>query len=212
MLLRRSSTRVTDTKESVKRVRRRTQRQQQRRCARISFQYGVCFDNALWNQVEEEVTKKRKVVVELEKKPQGKKPLSKEKKELGSSRIGKIPLSTSLSQSQLSSNGASKSFKQPGIPASVSQSSVKLVGASQGEPKSTALSKATSSQALDKGIGDVRQPSQTLHAQMQARVEAQMLQARQKESLIPSESIELPDIHSEYVISVSFSTRYQTFT
>lgn len=211
MLLRRSSTRVTDTKESVKKVRRGTQRQQQRRCARISFQYGASFDNALWNQVEEEVTKKRKVVVELEK-PQGKKPLSKEKKELGSSRIGKLPLSTSLSQSQLSSNGASKSFKQPGIPASVSQSSVKLVGASQGEPKSTALSKATSSQALDKGIGDVRQPSQTLHAQMQARVEAQMLQARQKESLIPSESIELPDIHSEYVISVSFSTRYQTFT
>ena len=57
---------------------------------------------------------------------------------------------------------------------------------------------------MDKGLksrlDDVRQPSQTLYAQMQARVQAQMMQARQEEPLVPSESIELPDINSEYVV------------
>ncbi|KAF8517349.1 hypothetical protein JB92DRAFT_2906603 [Gautieria morchelliformis] len=140
-------------------------------------------------------TKKRKVVVEIEKKPLAKKPLSKDKRDLGSSRIGKLALTAYLSQSQLASSSTTKSFKQLGLPASASQPSVKLVGSSQGEPKSAALLKVG---VPLNGPEDVRQPSQTLHAQMQARVQVQMLQARQEDPIVPSESIELPDINSEY--------------
>ncbi|KAF8587277.1 hypothetical protein K439DRAFT_1659112 [Ramaria rubella] len=146
-------------------------------------------------KVEEESTKKRKVVVEIEKKPT-KKPLSKDKKDLGSSRFGKPALNASLSHSQLSSS-LSKAFKQPILPVSAPQPSVKLIGSSQSEPKlNGALPKAGSTHIKD--IEDVRQPSQALHAQMQARVQAQILQARQEGPLVPSESIELPDINSEY--------------
>lgn len=145
--------------------------------------------------------------MEIEKKPANKKPPSKDKKDLNSSRIGKPALNSSLSQSQLASGSMlAKSFKHPGLPASTSQTTVKLIGSDQGEPKpATSLPKVGSSQAKDKTtvhvLDDVRQPSQTLHAQMQARVEAQILQARQEEPLIPSESIELPDINSECVLS-----------
>ncbi|KAF8532055.1 ubiquitin family-domain-containing protein [Gautieria morchelliformis] len=59
---------------------------------------------------EEEVTKKRKVVVEIETKPLGKTPLSQDKRDLGTSRIGKLALNTSLSQSQLASSSTTKSF------------------------------------------------------------------------------------------------------
>ena len=117
---------------------------------------------------------------------------------MGSSRIGKSTLNTSLSQSQLASSGSSKMFKRPGVPASASQPSVKLVGSNQGEPKPVVLQKPGG----PNGLEDIRQPSQTLHAQMQARVQAQLLQAKQEEPLVPSESIELPDINSEYVCSI----------
>ena len=136
--------------------------------------------------------KKRKVVVEIEKKPQSKKVFKD--KELGTSRFGKPTLNTSLSQSQPVS-GSSKMFKPPGIPPSASQPTLKLVGSNQGEPKPVALSKPGG----PNGPEDVCQPSQTLQAQMQARVQAQLSQARQEEPLVPSESIELPDINSEYV-------------
>jgi Inner centromere protein, ARK binding region len=119
------------------------------------------------------------------------------KRDLGSSRIGKPALNTSLSQSQLASSSTTKPFKQPGLPASASQPSVKLVGYSQGEPKSAGLPKVG---GPPKDADDVRQPSQTLHAQMHARVQAQMLQARQEDPIVPSESIELPDVNSEYVV------------
>jgi hypothetical protein len=121
------------------------------------------------------------------------------------SRIAKPALNASLSQSQLASS-TSKSFKQPALPASATQSTVKLVGSSQREPKPIAVPIAGSSQSKPKEglVDDVRQPSQTLHAQMQARLQAQLLQAKNDEPLVPSESIELPDINSEYVPSALF--------
>jgi hypothetical protein len=45
---------------------------------------------------------------------------------------------------------------------------------------------------------DASQPSQLVQSQMAARAKAQLNAARQTEPIIPSESIELPDINSEY--------------
>jgi hypothetical protein len=45
---------------------------------------------------------------------------------------------------------------------------------------------------------ELGQPSQLLHDQMAARAKAQIMAAKQVEPIVPSESIELPDINSEY--------------
>jgi hypothetical protein len=67
---------------------------------------------------------------------------------------------------------------------------------------------ATSTSAAPKGKGkskaivlddEIEQPSQVLQTQMAARAKAQMQAARQQDpSAMPTESIELPDINSEY--------------
>lgn len=93
----------------------------------------------------------------------------------------------------------SKQIKQTTLSTFVGQSTIKLVGPSQSDGKaSISLPKPTFGQLKPKEtLDDVRQPSQTLHAQMQARVQAQILQAKNEPPPIPSESIELPEINSE---------------
>lgn len=64
------------------------------------------------------------------------------------------------------------------------------------------LPKATPASVKGKGKApvedDVSQPSQLLHDQMAARAKAKIKAAKKSEPLVPSESIELPDINSEY--------------
>ena len=136
--------------------------------------------------------------MDVERKPEQKKPPSKEKKDKSSSKIGKPELNNSHGLLNVSA-GPSKSLKA-GCPPLVS-STIKLVS-------STNESKVVlppSVPTLSKGKGkadddDLRQPSQVVQAHMQARLEAQLEEARKAEMPppTPSENIELPDINSEY--------------
>ena len=136
-----------------------------------------------------------------------KKPPSKDK---GVSRIGKPALASSLSQSQMGA-GTTMKLKQHGHAASSSQPTIKLVNTTQNQTENKMAANfaklgpvPSSSKGKEKETketyDDVVRPTRALHAQMQARVDAQLLQARQDVPVVPSESIELPDINSEYVL------------
>ncbi|EEB86758.1 hypothetical protein MPER_16168, partial [Moniliophthora perniciosa FA553] len=63
-------------------------------------------------------------------------------------------------------------------------------------PNSTSKARA---KTPGKGVDDeYTQPSQLIQNQMTARAKAQIQAAKQTEPVIPSESIELPEINSEY--------------
>lgn len=139
-------------------------------------------------------------MVEIEKKPVlSKKPPSKDK---GTTRIGK----PALASSHLGASTSTK--KQTGLPVPA-HTTIKLVNTAQTEARmGTMFSKPGPSNGKAKEtFDDIRHPTLAIHAQMQARVEEKMLQARQDDPAIASEAIELPDINSEYV-SVSTSARY----
>lgn len=62
-------------------------------------------------------------------------------------------------------------------------------------PSSSSKGKAKAAPMAEDEVGH---PSQFLQEQMAARAKAQMQAAKPTETLVPSESIELPDINSEY--------------
>ncbi|KAI5123631.1 hypothetical protein M0805_003445 [Coniferiporia weirii] len=136
-------------------------------------------------QMEEDLTKKRKPT-DAEKKSETKKPPSKDKKE---TKIGKFIPNTSQSLLDASA-GPSKDTKQTSL--SLAQSTtVKAVETKTGLPVK-GKGKAKEAELED------RQPMQIMHAQMQARVQAHLGKAEMLPPPAPSESIELPDINSEY--------------
>ena len=127
---------------------------------------------------EEEVVRKGKA--EPDRKQEIKKPL-----------VGKSHLKGVLKQPSTSNLNSSLAFG----------SSAQLTGAA---PMPAA---AESSSSLHKGKGaaqqsqlddDVSQPSQLVQSQMAARAKAQIDASKQTEPRVASESIELPDINSEY--------------
>lgn len=124
---------------------------------------------------EEESNKKRKI--ETEKKQELKKPGP-------SVLVGKSHLKTALKQPSTTNLNSSFGF-----------------GLAQAFPSGP----DASSSLKGKGIAqqpllddDVSQPSQLVQSQMAARAKAQIDAAKQVEPLVASESIELPDINSEY--------------
>jgi hypothetical protein len=149
---------------------------------------------------EEEANKKRKVVVEIEKKTEAKKVVSKIAKPTfnasGTSRTGPAMKSAlGIKQPAALTSSAAYNASQPTAPSM---------------PKATAKGKAKATALVpDDEIVD---PSQMVQAQMTARVKVQLQAA--KGSSVPaelkSENIELPDIASEYSDSED-ENRVRTF-
>lgn len=164
-------------------------------------------------QTDDDTMKKRKVVVEIEKKPVNmKKPPSKDKVNSVSTNAGvarPLPKTTQSSQTPLPATGLVKTTKQAisALNSGPSQSELKTPMPASSSKLQASQSKSNLKEAA---YDDMRQPSETLQAQMHARIQAQIAQAKQQESqepLIPSESIELPDINSE---CVTFSLIFRT--
>lgn len=123
---------------------------------------------------DDESQKKRKI--EVEKKPELKKP--------GPNMLfGKSHLKSSIKQPSNTSFAFGSS--------TVASSSNMEVEPSSSKGKE----RAPQENMVD---DEISQPSQLVQSQMAARAKAQIDAAKQVEPLIPSESIELPDINSEY--------------
>ncbi|KAH7910944.1 hypothetical protein BJ138DRAFT_1064128 [Hygrophoropsis aurantiaca] len=153
-------------------------------------------------KVEEDPTKKRKLAAEVEKK-EVKKPPSKDKKDIPPpSKLAKPSLVPSVTKT----TAVLKSVKNPPPPALVSSTTYNASQTLVPPPSAKLESKVTKITSSIKGKGKAKPqeddmsdklPSQVLQTQMQARAKAQM-QAAKLPDAVPSESIELPDINSEY--------------
>ncbi|KLO14484.1 hypothetical protein SCHPADRAFT_920673 [Schizopora paradoxa] len=145
-------------------------------------------------KVDEEATKKRKVA-ETEKKAEITKPAVPEiKKSAATSKIGKPALTQQPNASQ--SNLLAKSLKQSSSTVALNKSVKLNVNAGPSQSSMASAKAKGKGKALD---DDIEQPALTVQAQMQARVKAQLADLRKSEQpAVPSESIELPDINSEY--------------
>ncbi|OCH89305.1 hypothetical protein OBBRIDRAFT_819794 [Obba rivulosa] len=164
---------------------------------------------------DDDNAKKRKIVTEADKKPESKKPPSKDKKDNHPPRIGKP---SAAPGSAVKTGTALKSaLRQPGGPGhtattiqhgpSAASSSSKPGPASEAKTKTLKPSaSSTSVKIVSKAAGkaptrddDDVPPSQVLQNQMANRVKAQIHAAQpQSQPTVTSESIELPDINSEY--------------
>ncbi|KAJ6604640.1 hypothetical protein DFH09DRAFT_1443568 [Mycena vulgaris] len=138
------------------------------------------------NKKEEEPGKKRKINGEMDKKPELKKPMLKSA--LTASTSSKLPSKSALTKPQ---------------PALVSSATYNVASTSKaaegGPPKSSTFQ--GKGKLLTKNMvpdDDISQPSQILQTQMSARAKAQLQAANLAPPTIASESIELPDINSEY--------------
>ncbi|THH21525.1 hypothetical protein EW146_g21 [Bondarzewia mesenterica] len=134
-------------------------------------------------KADEDGAKKRKVFVEIEKKPEVKKPPSKEKKELAQSRITKPSLNPSSSQAR-------------------PKSAMKQHSASVMNPTATMTSaKGKGKVKATREEDDLEQPSKVIQSQMASRMKAQVQASKPPETPAPpiaSELIELPEPNSEY--------------
>ncbi|OBZ80042.1 hypothetical protein A0H81_00766 [Grifola frondosa] len=161
-------------------------------------------------KAEDDNAKKRKVTIEVEKKLEVKKPPSKDKKDQLPPRVmkpgsstapGTVTKSGTLPKSALRQPAPTptmSTFQPPSLPSS---SSVKTIPKTIKMVQSSSNLRAAAATAAAKGkekatVKDDRAdqlPSQVIQAQMANRVKAQM-----QPPPVTSESIELPDIHSEY--------------
>jgi len=154
-------------------------------------------------KLEEDPAKKRKV--DIEKKTHEIKKMAS--RDFGSSRIAKPTVTTQYSQSSSSQplfrSTASVSYKMPSSSqpsAGASSSTVKLVKPSAANSEASApRAPILTKKQVGAAMLDGQQPSQALQAQMAARLQSQLAKERENEKkTIASESIELPDINSEY--------------
>ncbi|KAF7339481.1 INCENP-ARK-bind domain-containing protein [Mycena sanguinolenta] len=134
---------------------------------------------------KKEEEKKRKIVGEVDKKPELKKPTLKQPA-LNASTSSKLLSKTPVTKPPPSALASSATYNA----ASSSKLTESNVAKLQGKGKLP----AKNIPAED----DVSQPSLLLQSQMAARAKAQMQAANPAPPPIPSESIELPDINSEY--------------
>ncbi|KAG0708868.1 hypothetical protein DFH29DRAFT_889412 [Suillus ampliporus] len=154
-------------------------------------------------KAEEDATKKRKITVD-EKKPEVKKPPSKDKKDaLPPSKLAKSSLATPAAKVA----PASKTLKVPASSALVSSATYNASQNAAGSStvKSAATEVKTGKVGPPKGKAKAvpqenedKLPSAMVQNQMAARAMAQLRAAKQQPPEVPSESIELPDINSEY--------------
>lgn len=154
-------------------------------------------------KAEEDTTKKRKITVDTEKKAEAKKPVSKDQRDhvpvkpIKSStttpapKIGPPPKSVKSTATALVSSAAYNATQN-------ASSSTKPAAP---EPKPFKLASASpkgKGKAKPQDDGGDRLPSAMIQTQMAARAKAQIEASKQQVPEIPSESIELPDINSEY--------------
>ncbi|KAG1783946.1 hypothetical protein EV702DRAFT_1056471 [Suillus placidus] len=158
---------------------------------------------AVLKKTEEDAPKKRKITID-DKKPEVKKPPSKDKKDtLLSSKLAKSSLVTPAAKVA----SASKNIKVPASSALVSSATY---NASQNAAGSSAV-KSAATEVKSTKVGppkgkakavpqenEDKLPSAMVQNQMAARAMAQLRAAKQQPPEVPSESIELPDINSEY--------------
>ncbi|KAF9015151.1 hypothetical protein BDQ17DRAFT_1294706 [Cyathus striatus] len=140
---------------------------------------------------DEDTTKKRKI--EAEKKPELKKPMPIPNTKAATAKPSQKPPSALASSaaynssSHIDSSASNSKGSEPSklpkiVPASAQKNKVKLTSNKPTVPED-----------------DDSQPSQVLKTQMAARAKAQIQAAKHTgQPVIPSESIELPDINSEY--------------
>ncbi|TFY81947.1 hypothetical protein EWM64_g2063 [Hericium alpestre] len=148
-------------------------------------------------KADEDNTKKRKLIVEMEQKQETKKPPSKEKKEPAPSRLTKPSpnLAKPASTAKPLSKQASSSALQTAQAGASSMTKTKAAGGEK-KPLKSAMSKGKG-KAPVRDDGDDMQPSKMIQADMAARVKAQV-QASKHDAPVPSEMIELPEPNSEY--------------
>ncbi|KAJ7492630.1 hypothetical protein FB451DRAFT_541411 [Mycena latifolia] len=135
---------------------------------------------------EEETGKKRKIIGEMDKKPELKKPMLKPT--LTASTSSKLPSKSAFTKPQ--STLASSTYNMASTSKAIAEG---------GPSKSSTLQ--SKGKLITKNMvpdDDISQPSQILQTQMAARAKAQLQAANIAPQTIASESIELPDINSEY--------------
>ncbi|KAJ7103543.1 hypothetical protein B0H15DRAFT_812636 [Mycena belliarum] len=135
---------------------------------------------------EEETGKKRKIIGETDKKPELKKS------------ILKPTLAASTSLKHLSKSALTK--PQTALASSATYNAASTSKVAEGGPSkpSTFPGKGKLTTKNMVPDDDISQPSQILQTQMAARAKAQLQAANLAPPTIASESIELPDINSEY--------------
>ncbi|KAG1881666.1 hypothetical protein C8R48DRAFT_624029 [Suillus tomentosus] len=157
---------------------------------------------AVLKKTEEDATKKRKITID-DKKPEVKKPPSKDKKDTLPSKLAKSSLVTPAAKV----GSASKNIKVPASSALVSSAtynaSQNVAGSSAvksaaTEVKSTKVGPPKGKAKVAPQENEDKLPSAMVQNQMAARAMAQIRAAKQQPPEVPSESIELPDINSEY--------------
>lgn len=160
--------------------------------------------------MDEDTTKKRKITVDIEKKPvESKKPPSKEK-DVGATSRMPPPLSASMTTKPTVLNKSGGGFKPSGSNPVLSSSATynaQIAGGSNTtvKPTDTKTVKASTASTISsvKGKGKAKihvdgfsQPTHQLQTQMAARAKAQIQAVKQQQA--EAENIELPDINSEY--------------
>ncbi|THV04963.1 hypothetical protein K435DRAFT_714094 [Dendrothele bispora CBS 962.96] len=169
---------------------------------------------ALQRKAEEEKTRKveeeRKIKEEAERRKReredqtDKRPLklnsSLRKDEEPANKTRKLELKKPVTKVPLSSS--TKTTFKPALKQSSSTiNHPPIAGSSSKVPNPAPAPQKAKGKAPVKGVNlddDVSQPSHLLQNQMAARARAQLEAAQQSEPPIPSESIELPDVNSEY--------------
>ncbi|KAJ7092716.1 hypothetical protein C8R44DRAFT_816349 [Mycena epipterygia] len=137
---------------------------------------------------EEENGKKRKIIGEIDKKPELKKPALKPPT-LNASTSSKLPSKSALPKPQ-PALASSATYNAASTSKAVAEGNSAKSSTLQGKGKLV-----TKNMVPD---DEISQPSQFLQTQMAARAKAQLQAANLAPPTIASESIELPDINSEY--------------
>lgn len=135
-------------------------------------------------KLEDDSTKKRKFLTETQKKVEAKKPLSKDKKDLVPLKLVKPSVPTPTAKSALPSKSGMSSGSKSAIP--------------EAKPFKLAPAHKDKVKAVAQNDGSDKLPSAMIQTQMAARAKAQIEASKQQTPEVPSESIELPDINSEY--------------
>lgn len=153
-------------------------------------------------KAEDDASKKRRLAPETEKKPENKKPPSKDKKDLVPPTKPAVTPATKLaaqkgakaSTTALVSSTAYNATQN--VPPAPSAKPI-VPEAKPFKVVPSSIKGKAKAKAQEDGIGD-QLPSTMVQSQMAARAKAQMQAAKLSTPEVPSESIELPDIHSEY--------------
>lgn len=153
-------------------------------------------------KAEDDASKKRRLASETDKKPESKKPPLKDKKDLvPPTKLAVTPAtklaaqrSAKASTTALVSSTAYNTI-QNALPAPSAKPIVPEAKPFKVVPSS--LKGKAKAKTQEDGMGD-KLPSTMVQSQMAARAKAHMQAAKLSTPEVPSESIELPDINSEY--------------